>query len=150
MAGAQHECAPNFFCLLWPCMKQKTSNPPVIMKKSTNAYEWYQKLKFHVALSLVPIKNRYIFQQVKRLRSKTSHWMQQLSTTTSGTINQLSNNKNGTSTKRLKARHTSIIHFATINVWTMQEDIKLRKGDKATTDLKIYILAPKEMWSYDD
>lgn len=32
----------------------------------------------------------------------------------------------------------------------MQEDIKLRKGDKATIDLKKYILAPKEMWSYDD
>ena len=67
-----------------------------------------------------------------------------LSTTTSGTRNQLSNQNNGLKSKMLNVRDLHNIRIATINVRTLQEDIKLAMVVKAAIDLKIDILAMQE------
>ena len=67
-----------------------------------------------------------------------------LSTTTSGTRNQLSKQNNGTKSKMLNVRDLHNIRIATINVRTLQEDIKLALVVKAAIDLKIDILALQE------
>ena len=67
-----------------------------------------------------------------------------LSTKTPGTGNQLSNQNIGTK-KRLKIREFHNIRIATINVRTLQEDIKLALVVKAAIDLEIDILAIQEV-----
>ena len=123
-------------------MEQYTHNPPVIIEKINKCIWLIPRIETLRCIILCANK------RIDTISSRLIDWGQKHATscnrllrytTISGAINQLSNQNNGNNTKRLKARHIHIIYSATIKCM-----------NKATIYLKIYILAPQEMWSNDD